>query len=59
MRQNNALQTLSKQVDPASKNICEEYVRLKPDLNPKDVMVAYLSVRECGCVAVALAPVRR
>ena len=43
VRKNNALQHLSKQVDPASKSICEDYVRLKPDLNPADVMVAYLS----------------
>ena len=43
VRKNNGLQHLSKQVDPASQNICEDYVRLKPDLNPADVMVAYLS----------------
>eukprot|EP00277_Geminigera_cryophila_P024233 CAMPEP_0179463302 /NCGR_PEP_ID=MMETSP0799-20121207/45409_1 /TAXON_ID=46947 /ORGANISM="Geminigera cryophila, Strain CCMP2564" /LENGTH=919 /DNA_ID=CAMNT_0021266531 /DNA_START=297 /DNA_END=3053 /DNA_ORIENTATION=- len=43
VRKNNALQHLAKQVDPASKNICEDYVRLKPDLNPSEVMVAYLA----------------
>ena len=31
------------QVDPAAKNVCEDYVRLKPDLNPSEVMVANLS----------------
>ena len=43
VRQNNALQMLSKQLDPASKNVCEDYVRRKPDLNPAEVMVPFLS----------------